>query len=144
MTTDEAVPMRLVIVEDNPPDVLLVEECLRSLGIEHEITHFSDGHKALESLKNGSLRKLQPHVVMLDLNVPKINGMEVLAQLKKDETLKHVPVIILTSSMAPDEQDTARRLGATLYVRKPVDLDDFLKEVGNALRAVVSGVGGVH
>ena len=142
MAINNAARMRLVIVEDNPPDVLLVEESLKNLGIDHELTHFSDGHKALEALKNGFLQKLQPHAVVLDLNVPKINGMEVLERLKEDESLKSVPVIVLTSSMAPDERETARRLGAALYVRKPVDLDDFLKEVGNALRAVVYGGSG--
>lgn len=140
----DAEVVRLIVLEDNAPDVLLVEECLKNLSIDYELTHFSDGHKALEAMKEGVWHRVRPHAILLDLNVPKVTGMEVLAKVKEDDALRDVPVVVLTSSMAPEERDAAQSLGAAIYVAKPVDLDDFFNEVGGALRSAVYGEGGVH
>ena len=127
-------PIHVVVVEDSLPDVLLLQEALREQSIAYTMTHFKDGVEALNALTSEASSAAMPDLIVLDLNMPRMGGLELLANLKSNQVLTGVPVAILTSSMQPEEKEAARRLGANRFVRKPVDLYDFLDEVGKALR----------
>ena len=129
--------VRIVVVEDNFPDVMLVGESLQSLSIEHELVHYSDGEEAMAQLWGSEANSRNPDVIVLDLNMPKVGGLEVLARLKKSGDLSAVPVAILTSSLSPEERSEAQRLGADRFLRKPVDLYDYLDQVGSMLQDLI-------
>jgi DNA-binding response OmpR family regulator len=114
--------MRVLLVEDNPADVRLVEESLRGSRHTIHVDVASDGEEALEMLRRQGLR---PDLVLLDLQLPKMDGTEVLAAVKSDPDLRRIPVVMLTTSAA--EQDVLRcyDLGANGYMTKPADLDEF-------------------
>ena len=124
--------LSVLVVDDNTPDVVLIRESLNENRLDHTITHCANGREALDILEKG-----QPHaydVMILDLNMPKVGGLEVLAKLRKMPEMESLPVLVLTSSLAPDEQAQAMRLGADRFLRKPADLDRFLNDVGAAVR----------
>ena len=130
--------LRIVVIEDNTPDVMLIGETLRGSAIPYEIVHFKDGAEAISGLTDASAKQEPlPDLIMLDLNMPKVNGLEVLQAIKKLDSLAHVPVVVLTSSLAPDEKQEAERLGAARYLRKPLDLYDFLDQVGTIVRELI-------
>jgi CheY-like chemotaxis protein len=119
---------RILIVEDNRGDVLLVEVALREAGLQFELIHMSDGEKAIEYLRtftNGN-RGSSLDLVLLDLNLPKRDGWEVLEELRAVQMEHPVPVVILSSSSAPQDLARAERLGVLKYIRKPSTLDEFL------------------
>lgn len=119
---------RILIVEDNRGDVLLVDVALREAGLQFELIHLSDGEKAVEYLRKLGNGHAGPSLdlVLLDLNLPKRDGWEVLETLRS-VPLKHpVPVMILSSSSAPNDIARAERLGVSKYIRKPSTLDEFL------------------
>jgi CheY-like chemotaxis protein len=116
---------------------MLVEEALKAQAMRYTMTHFKDGVEALNALTNEAISAAIPDVIVLDLNMPRMGGLELLATLKRNRILQDVPVAILTSSLQPEEKEQARRLGANRFVRKPVDLYDFLDQVGNALRHLI-------
>ena len=127
-------PTRIAIVEDNIADVLLIQEALNAHHISFEIAHMKDGADAIATLCGKAPDYPNPDLILLDLNMPKIGGLEVLAAIRKDPQLRAVPVIVLTSSPAPEEQQAAHRLGVVHYVQKPVDLYEFIDQVGGAIR----------
>lgn len=144
MTTDtgSGPVRRILIVEDNRGDVLLVEVALREAGLRFELIHIADGEKAIEYLRKLSNGKVGSSLdlVLLDLNLPKRDGWEVLEELRS-VTLDHpVPVMILSSSSAPHDVDRAERLGVSKYIRKPSTLDEFL-DIGHKVKQLwpVSG-----
>jgi len=112
--------MRLLVVEDNPTDVILLQEALRAAGHRHEPLIARDGEEAMTQLRGDGDR---PDLVLLDLNLPRKNGREVLAEVKADPDLRTIPVIVLTSSAAAPDIDFAYRHHANAYVRKPLGLD---------------------
>jgi chemotaxis family two-component system response regulator Rcp1 len=119
-------PVRILLVEDNAPDIRLTTEALRHGNAKVDLTVARDGVEALELLQMaGSLRAPLPDLVLLDLNLPRKDGREVLKAVKSDPALVHVPVIILTTSSAERDVLECYRLGANAYVVKPVDLDKF-------------------
>jgi chemotaxis family two-component system response regulator Rcp1 len=122
--------MRLLVVEDNPTDVLLLQEALRAAGHQHEPQIARDGEEAMERLRAGGD---PPDLVLLDLNLPRKNGREVLAEVKGDPQLRCIPVIVLTSSAAVPDIDFAYRHHANAYVRKPLGLER-LTDFARALR----------
>jgi chemotaxis family two-component system response regulator Rcp1 len=122
--------MRILLAEDNPADVYLIEEALRENGVEFDMTVAEDGEQALTMLADPA-RQLD--VVLLDLNMPKRGGSEVLEKLRGS----HLPVIVLTSSDSPADKMQALRLGATHYIRKPTGLDEFLA-IGATIKAIVA------
>ena len=130
-------PIRIAIVEDNTADVLLIREALNAHQIAFELMHMTDGADAIATLCGKAPDQQGPDLILLDLNMPKIGGLEVLAAIRKDQQLRSVPVIVLTSSPAPDEQQAARRLGVVHYLQKPVDLYEFIDQVGGAIRDLV-------
>ena len=128
---------RILLVEDSPNDIELTLAALAENHLANEVVVVRDGEEALDYLYRRGMFKLrepgQPAVVLLDLKLPKVDGLEVLAQLKADPTLKVVPVVMLTSSH--EEKDLVRsyNLGVNAYVVKPVDFPEFVeavKEVG--------------
>ncbi|HEX4769959.1 MAG TPA: response regulator [Bryobacteraceae bacterium] len=122
---------RIAVIEDNPPDVLLIEEALRSHGIDCELVHFRDGQEAYSGIL-GNVGEARFSLFILDLNMPRVGGLEVLERLRSETTFQDVPVLVLTSSLSVAERKEASRLGATLFVRKPADLYEFLDQVGSA------------
>lgn len=123
--------VEILLVEDNPGDIRLIVEVLKEGKIHNNLSVVEDGELALSYLRReGSyLDAIVPDIILLDLNLPKINGNEVLAEIRKDPLLKHIPVIILTTSEAEQDILKAYDLNVNCYITKPVNLDDFLTVV---------------
>lgn|SRR5574340_280111 len=124
-------PIEILLVEDNPGDVRLTREALKEAKVINNLNVIKDGMEALAYLrKEGPYAAApRPHLILLDLNLPKRDGREVLATIKADEALKRIPVVVLTTSQ--DEQDVLKsyNLHANCYITKPVDLDQFIRVV---------------
>ena len=124
-------PVEILLVEDNPGDQRLVLEAFRDAGIGNPVKMVSDGEEAMDYLKgrgrHGGAKT--PGLILLDLNLPRKDGREVLAEIKSDEGLKQIPVIVLTSSKAETDVMKSYKLHANAYVTKPVDMDEFLQVV---------------
>jgi len=124
----------ILIAEDDLGHAALVRKNLRRAGISNEIIHFTGGQETLDFLfrLNGGLKRKEktPYILLLDIRMPKIDGTEVLRQIKKDEELKKIPVIVLTTTDDPVEIDLCHHLGCSVYMTKPVEHDDF----GNAIQ----------
>lgn len=123
--------LQILMVEDNPGDVQLTSENLADCKILHELHVARDGIEALEFLRGeGSFSGVpRPDLVLLDLNLPRKDGREVLAEMKTDPALRSIPVVVLTSSSAEEDVLRSYDLQASAYVTKPVDLDGFSKIV---------------
>jgi CheY-like chemotaxis protein len=120
-------PIEILMVEDNPGDVRLTREALKGGKVLNQLHVVEDGVAALDFLyrrppHQGAPR---PDLILLDLNLPKMDGREVLARIKSDDTLKIIPVVVLTTSQAEEDVLRAYRLSANCYVTKPVDLHQF-------------------
>ena len=128
-----AKPIEILLVEDNPGDVRLTKEALKDARVANNLHITIDGVEALAFLrKQGKHAAVpRPDLILLDLNLPKKNGREVLEEIKEEEALRHIPVVILTTSQAEQDVVESYRLRANAYVTKPVDLDQFLKVVGS-------------
>ena len=124
-------PIEILMVEDNPGDVRLTREALRGGKIWNEIHVVTDGVAAIEFLRNSPPYEHapRPDLVLLDLNLPKKDGREVLAMMKGDPNLKAIPVVILTTSQAEEDVIRAYNLSCNCYVTKPVDFDQFTRIV---------------
>lgn len=124
-------PIEILLVEDNPGDVRLTIEALKEAKVINHLTVVKDGMEALAFLRRqGSYTAApRPHLIVLDLNLPRKDGREVLADIKADDSLKRIPVVVLTTSQ--DEQDVLKsyNLHANCYITKPVDLDQFVRVV---------------
>ncbi|MFN3650122.1 MAG: response regulator [Armatimonadota bacterium] len=124
-------PIEILLVEDNPGDVRLTREALRDAKVRNALHVAQDGVEALRFLRREGEHATapRPDVILLDLNLPKKNGREVLQEIKADPSLKTIPVVVLTTSSA--EQDIARtyELHANCYITKPVDLDQFIEVI---------------
>jgi CheY-like chemotaxis protein len=124
-------PVEVLLVEDNPGDIRLTQEAFKDGRMLVNLTVATDGVQALEILNHrGPYTAMpRPDLILLDLNLPKKNGREVLVEIKADEQLKRIPVIVMTTSKA--EQDIYRvyNLNANCYITKPVELDEFLNVV---------------
>jgi len=123
--------IEILLVEDNPGDARLTTEALKEARVRNKLTHIADGIEALALLRQqgkyaGSQR---PDLILLDLNLPRKDGREVLAEIKADDRLKRIPVVILTTSQAEEDILKAYNLNANCYVSKPVDLDQFIRVV---------------
>lgn len=121
----------ILLVEDNAPDIRLTQEALKESKIRNKLHVVRDGMEALAFLhRQGEYESaVRPDLILLDLNLPKKNGREVLAEIKADEDLSTIPVIILTVSGAEEDILKTYRLHANCYITKPIDLDQFIKVV---------------
>jgi len=132
MTAEHPRVLRLLHVEDNIGDVRLVAEAIKETGQVHEIIVVSDGMDALDYLhRRGQYTTAPlPDLILLDLNLPKKGGLEVLAEIKSDTRLGPIPVVVFTTSSSPVDITRAYGLHASCYVTKPADLDDLFRVVG--------------
>ncbi|WEH42964.1 response regulator [Streptomyces sp. NBC_01218] len=117
----------VLLVEDDVADAMLIEEALIERGMTREINRVDDGVSALEYLRDPANDR--PDLIVLDLNMPRMNGRELLSVLKNDEQLSSIPIVVLTTSAAPDDVQDAYTQHANAYVTKPVNLDDFMETV---------------
>jgi CheY-like chemotaxis protein len=126
-----APPVEILLIEDNPGDVRLTKEALKEGKVYSNLHWAKDGVEALEFLKRtGKHTKApRPDIILLDLNLPKKDGREVLEMVKKDSELKHIPVVVLTTSEAEEDVLRSYELHANCYVTKPVDLEKFIHVV---------------
>lgn len=129
MSRDQGVRrLEVLLVEDNPGDVHLIREAFEESGIDSSLTVVTDGEAALDYLhqRNGYESETKPDLTLLDLNVPKVNGRNVLEEIKDDPDLRSVPVIVLTSSASRDDIHETYALGANGYFVKKVDPNGFI------------------
>lgn len=126
-------PVEILLVEDSPTDVLLAEEALLHAKVLTNLNVVDDGVEALDYLyRRGTYadaNPVRPDLILLDLNLPRKDGREVLAEVKRDPVLKHIPVVVLTTSQAEEDVLRAYGLHANCYVTKPVDFDQFTRVV---------------
>lgn len=131
-------PLVILLVEDNPDHADLVKRNLEDFQVANKIYHVEDGEAALHYLKGlgiyaGSVENPRPDLILLDLRLPKIDGLEVLKEVKTDPGLRNIPVVVLTTSDAELDLAKAYEYHANSYVTKPVDFDsisDLLKDLG--------------
>jgi two-component system, chemotaxis family, response regulator Rcp1 len=124
-------PVEILLVEDNPGDVRLTIEALRDAKVLNHLSAVEDGIEAMAFLRREGkyANAPRPDVILLDLNLPKKDGREVLAEVKNDDNLKRIPVVILTTSRAEEDILRTYNLHANCYIAKPVDLDQFITVV---------------
>lgn len=121
-------PISILLVEDNPGDVRLTVEALKEGKILNQMAVVADGIEAMDFLRNSD-NQTRPDLIMLDLNLPRMSGREVLAAIKEDEALRRIPVIVLTTSDSEQDILDSYNMHANCYVTKPVDLEQFFKVV---------------
>ncbi len=132
MTNFESRPVDILLIEDNPGDVLLAQEAFKSIKIGNNIHVVVDGEQALDYLhkRNSYADASTPDRILLDLNLPKIDGREVLENIKQDKHLRRIPVVVLTSSKAEQDVAVSYDLHANCYIVKPLSLQSFREIVG--------------
>lgn len=135
--TDQPV-VRILLAEDNDGDIFLVRRALEKKGVPHELTVARNGEEALELLDRAekSPSSEAPELILLDLNLPKIDGAQVLSRIRKTNAFSATPVIVLTSSDSPKDRESALALGANVYFRKPTDLQSFM-HLGEVVQKVL-------
>lgn len=126
----EVLSKHILLVEDNPGDVELTREAFKVSKVPCEFTVATDGEKAINLLYDACKNKLRlPDVILLDINMPKKNGFEVLATVKKSDVLKSIPVIMLTTSESQKDVEKCYELQANSYLTKPIDMANFFEMV---------------
>jgi DNA-binding response OmpR family regulator len=135
------VPQRfnLLVAEDNLPDAVLVRQAIRAENLPFDVHIASDGQEAIDFIRRveSDPEAPSPHLLLLDLNLPKKNGFEVLRWLRESSRFKEIPVIVMTSSNSVADKNRAAELGAG-YFRKPPDYDEFMK-LGDVLKEILKG-----
>jgi CheY-like chemotaxis protein len=123
--------LEILLVEDNPADVRLTREVLKEGRVRNNLSVVWDGVEALAFLRRqeGFADAPRPHLILLDLNLPRKDGREVLGEIKQDERLRRIPVVVLTNSQAEEDILQAYDLHANCYIHKPVDWDQFIRVV---------------
>jgi chemotaxis family two-component system response regulator Rcp1 len=124
-------PFEILLVEDNPADVRLAREAFKTSKFHSVLNVVKDGVEAMDSLrKSGSYAAVQrPDLILLDLSLPRKDGREVLAEIKSDEELKQIPVVVLTTSRAEKDIQTSYNLNANCYIIKPTDIGQFFEAI---------------
>ena len=128
---DHAVPIEVLLVEDDPGDVLMTREAFEEHKVRNNLTVVSDGEDALAFVRREGeyADATRPDLILLDLNLPRRDGREVLAEIKADPELREIPVVVLTTSAAEADILASYRLHANAYVTKPVDFERFISVV---------------
>ncbi|MEO8205616.1 MAG: response regulator [Chthoniobacterales bacterium] len=131
MQNDISKPIEILIVEDSPTDVLLMREALEHAKVHNTLHVVDNGVEAMDFLRKENKYSLapRPDLILLDLNMPRMNGQEVLAEIKNDKNLKAIPVVILTTSKIDTDISQAYEHHANCYITKPVDFDTFAEVV---------------
>lgn len=131
--------IRIVIIEDNPADVHLIREALAERQMQFDMQVWDDGEAAFHYFGEGAGEVTGADIVLLDLNLPKIGGEAILTRIRENKTFAGVPIVVLTSSDSPKDRSHAEQLGATKFVRKPSNLDDFFA-IGGLIADLTGGV----
>jgi two-component system, chemotaxis family, response regulator Rcp1 len=128
---EQAKPIEILLVEDNPADVRLIAETMKDFKSRNRIRLVKDGVEAMEYLKKqGSFAETaRPDIIMLDLNLPRKNGFELLKEIKENPDLRDIPVVVLSTSDSQKDIARSYELQAACFVTKPVGLDDFIRTV---------------
>ena len=124
-------PIEILLIEDNPSDIRLTQEALKESKLQNNLHVVEDGEEALDYLYQRGVyaQEPQPDLILLDLNLPNLDGREVLSRVKQDENLNHIPIVVLTTSDAGEDILKSYQLYANCYITKPIDLDQFIKVV---------------
>ncbi len=123
----------ILTVEDNPADVFLIRMVLAEYGLQVDLCHAADGENAMQLLS----RMAPPDLILLDLSLPRMNGVEVLKKLRMDERFAQVPIAILTSSDSPKDRGSAERGGASRYVLKMTNFEAFRNEIWTSINELL-------
>jgi two-component system, chemotaxis family, response regulator Rcp1 len=131
MNTKPSKAIEILLVEDNPGDVRLTRESLYDAKVNNNLIVARDGMEAMDCLRREGkyAQAARPDLILLDLNLPRMNGFEVLDAIKEDPDLKRIPVVVLTTSQAEQDIIQSYNLYANAYVTKPVDLEQFIKVI---------------
>ena len=133
------VPAMIVLVEDNPADILLMREALAAHNVQSQLFIAEDGDEAFELIEKIEAETVPcPHLIVLDLNLPRKSGLQILERIRASTQCFGIPVMIFSSSEAPSDRENAARLGASCYMRKPNDLKEFLS-IGRKLGDMLAG-----
>ena len=126
-----ALPVEILLVEDDPGDVLITREAVEGSKFANNLNVVSNGEQALQYLRREAPYEhaTRPGLILLDLNLPRLDGREVLAQIKQDPDLRRIPVVVLTTSSSDEDIVRSYDLHANAYVTKPVDFDQFMSVV---------------
>jgi CheY-like chemotaxis protein len=122
--------LNVLLVEDNLIEVMKMRRTVSLLDLEHNIIVANNGEDALQNLED---KRKFPDLILLDLNMPKVGGIEFLAILKKNDDIKHIPTVILTTSDNQKDLEECYRLGVSGYVLKPLKYDDYVEKIKNVL-----------
>jgi DNA-binding response OmpR family regulator len=133
---NETRAVRILMAEDSDADVRLFKEALRAAAIGFELERYSDGEACVRSLSAGT--GPLPDLIVLDLNMPKVDGFEVLKTVRSNARFDGVPVAMVTSSESEEERETSASLGANVLIVKPLQLRDFITNVGASIRALLN------
>jgi len=118
--------IRIMLVEDNPVDVAFTKKVLKFNRLDNDLVIAIDGEEAMNSLKRLAMEEKLPNIILLDINLPDISGIELLTKIKKDMRFGHIPVIMLTGSNIDDDIQRSYDLGASTYLVKPISKDALL------------------
>jgi CheY-like chemotaxis protein len=130
---------QILLIEDNPGDVFLIQEALREHGLVSKFSIIEDGEEAVSFARREGryTTAVRPDLILLDLNLPKCNGREVLQSIQKNPELTRVPLVIFTSSDSPQDRLAAAEPNVSCYIRKPSSLEEFMK-IGGVLKELLS------
>lgn len=134
MISDNFQPIKILLVEDNVQDIEITQRAFAKGRVRNELTVVRDGEEAIDYLYHRGkyqdpATSPRPGMILLDLNLPKVGGLEVLQQIKKDDQLKQIPVIVLTVSQREEDVVRSYDLGVNTYIQKPVEFDNFMRVV---------------
>ena len=119
--------LHLLLIEDNEGDILLTQEALSDIALRNSLTVMRDGEQALDFLQNS--KNQLPDIILLDINLPRMDGKEFLSRVKTDPSLRHIPIVVLTTSSSGRDIKDAYTLYANCYITKPVDFDSFVQVI---------------
>lgn len=128
---------RILLAEDNPADVYLIQRALRQHGVDFDMEVTDSGKLALTKLRQYTQGALVPELIVLDLNLPQHDGIELLQCVRRSPSIAQIPVVVLTSSDSPKDQMRSLANGASLYLRKPSNLEDFMM-IGGVLKGLLT------
>ena len=134
MISDNFQPVKILLVEDNVQDIEITQRAFAKGRVRNELTVVRDGEEAIDYLYHRGkyqdpATSPRPGMILLDLNLPKVGGLEVLQQIKRDDQLKQIPVIVLTVSQREEDIVRSYDLGVNTYIQKPVEFDNFMRVV---------------
>ena len=134
MISDNFQPVKILLVEDNVQDIEITQRAFAKGRVRNELTVVRDGEEAIDYLYHRGkyqdpATSPRPGMILLDLNLPKVGGLEVLQQIKRDDHLKQIPVIVLTVSQREEDVVRSYDLGVNTYIQKPVEFDNFMRVV---------------